>query len=64
MFTRPTIKSVFGKVSRSGLDHCITVILPVKHATEQDTGFDALGGLTVVGLSVVTILLMRFILGN
>jgi hypothetical protein len=64
MFTRPTTKTVFGKVSRSGFYYFITVILPVKRPTEKDNKFDVLGGLMVVGLSTVMVILMRFMLAN
>lgn len=64
MFTRPIIKIAFGNFSRSGFYYFITMILPVKQATEKDNKFDALGGLMVVGLSTVTVILMRFMLGN
>lgn len=58
------MKSVSGKVSRSNFNHFITVILPVKQATEQDARFDALGGVMVVSLLVAIISLMRLMLAN
>lgn len=64
MFTHPNTKSDFGKSCRSGLNHCITVILPVKQATEEDNRSDAVGGLMVVCLSLAIIFLMRFMLEN
>lgn len=64
MFIHPTKKTVFGKVSRSGFYYFIYMVLPVKPAAEKDNRFDALGGLLVVVLSIVMMVLMRFMLAD
>lgn len=62
MFWQRTMKTVFGNVNRSGFYYFISSNLPVRRASETETGLDALGGVTVVGLSGLTIILMRLIL--
>ena len=58
------MKSVFGKVSRSGLYYLLIWQLPVRRASVRDDTADALGGLTVVGLSLGIMILMRCLLTN
>jgi len=56
------MKTVFGKANRSGFYH---VVMPVclRHRTPE-AGFDVLGTIMVVSLSVGVVLLMRLILTN
>jgi hypothetical protein len=64
MFFRTAIKTVFGKVSRSGLYYLLICKLPVRRASALDTEFDALGGVLVVGLLAGLVDLMRCLLTN
>jgi hypothetical protein len=64
MIVRKTLKTVFGKVNRSGFQYFTTPALPRKRAPETETGYDMLGGLTVVILSAGMVALMRVMLAN
>ncbi|MDR3457713.1 MAG: hypothetical protein P4N60_09725 [Verrucomicrobiae bacterium] len=56
------MKTVFGKASRSGLYYLLICHLPVRRASRTETRWDALGGVTVVGLLAAMVVLMRHIL--
>ena len=62
MFPRHTIKTVFGKVSRSSFYYLLIWHLPVRNASERETKADALGGLMVVGLLAGMVGVMRLLL--
>ena len=62
MSTREMTKAVFGKANRSDFYHFVTPLLPRNRASEA--GFDILGGVMVVSLSVSLVFLMRLILAN
>ena len=64
MFPRDTIKTVFGRVSRSRFYYLLVWHLPVGHATEREARTDALGGLMVVGLLAGMVGVMRMLLNN
>ena len=56
------VKAVFGKPKRSGFHYFVTPVLPMDRTSEA--GFDFLGGVIVVGLSVGVVLLMRLLLAH
>jgi hypothetical protein len=56
------VKLVLGRTGRSGFHHFLTSVFPMNHAPEA--GFDFLGGVIVVGLSVGVVLLMRLLLAH
>ena len=56
------IKTVFGKATRSGFYNLVAPIRHVYHAPEA--GFDVLGGVVAIGLSVGVAFLMRLLLTN
>ncbi|MGD0208523.1 MAG: hypothetical protein ABSC89_13055 [Verrucomicrobiota bacterium] len=56
------MKSVFGKADRSGFHYFVTPVLPMNRTSEA--GFDFLGGVIVVSLSVGVMLLMRLLLAH
>ena len=62
MSTHEMTKAVFGKADRSDFYHFVTPVLPRNRAPE--TGFDVLGGVMVISLSVGVVLLMRLLLMN
>jgi hypothetical protein len=62
MFSHNMMKTVFGKVSRSRLYYLLICHLPVRHASDSETGRDALGGVMVVCLLAGMVCLMRFLL--
>jgi hypothetical protein len=62
MYTHKLMKAVFGKTGRSGFHQFLTSVLFINRSKEA--GFDVLGGIIVVSLSVGTVLLMRFLLAN
>jgi hypothetical protein len=62
MFTHKLMKMVFGKANRSGFYHFVMPVCPRNRTPEA--GFDVLGTITVVSLSVGAVLLMRLILTN
>jgi hypothetical protein len=64
MFPHHLIKTIFGKVSRSGLYYLLIWHLPVGNGSDRETQMDALGGLTVVGLLAGMVGLMRLLLVN
>jgi hypothetical protein len=64
MSPRKTTKVVFGQIPRSGFYYSALSNLPVRRASEMDTGFDLLGTMTVVSLSAGALVLVRFILTN
>jgi hypothetical protein len=62
MFTHKLTKTVFGKADRSGFYY---FVIPVcRRNRTPEAGFDVLGTITVVSLSVGVVLLMRLILTN
>jgi hypothetical protein len=62
MPTPKMMKTVFGKVNRSGFHHLVIPVLPVDRTPEA--GLDVLGGVTIVSLSAGVLLLMRLVLAN
>ena len=56
------MKTVFDKLNRSGFHRFIKPALPFERMA--DTGYDLLGGLTLVSLSVGLVVLMRLLLAN
>ena len=56
------VKAVFGKPNRSGFHYFVTPVLPMNRKSEA--GFDFLGGVIVVSLSVGVMLLMRLLLAH
>jgi hypothetical protein len=62
MSTREMTQAVFGEASRSDFYHFVTPVLPRNRAPE--VGFDILGGVIVVSLSMGVVFLMRLILAN
>jgi len=58
------MKMVFGRVPRSGYYYSALSNLPVRRASEMETGFDLLGGMMVVSLSAGALVLVRLILTN
>jgi hypothetical protein len=56
------MKAVFGKANRSGFYYFATPVLPVNRIPEA--GFEFLGGVIVVSLSVGVVLLMRLLLAH
>jgi len=62
MVNHKMIKSVLGSTNRSGFHHFVTPGPLAQPAAE--TGFDFLGGVTVVTLSAGMVFLMRLILAN
>ena len=64
MFLPRKMKTVFGKMGRSGFFYFIMTKLPVRRASETETALDVLGVVLVVSLSAATVFLMRFLLIN
>jgi hypothetical protein len=62
MFTPKLMKAVFGKANRSGFSSFVTPVCPRNRTPEA--GFDVLGTILVVSVSVGVVLLMRLILTN
>jgi hypothetical protein len=62
MFRHKLIKTVFSKAHRSGFYYFVTPVCPKNRTPEA--GFDVLGIIMVVGLSVGVVFLMRLILTN
>jgi hypothetical protein len=62
MFTHKLMKAVFGKADRSGFHYFVTPAPPMNCTPEA--GFDFLGGVIVVSLSVGVVLLMRLLLAH
>jgi hypothetical protein len=62
VFTHKLMKTVFGKGDRSGFYHFVMPVCPRNRTPEA--GFDVLGTIMVVSLSVGMVLLMRLILTN
>jgi hypothetical protein len=62
MFTHKFMKAVFGKADRSGFHYFVTPVLPMNRTPEA--GFDFLGGVMVVSLSMGVVLLMRLLLAH
>lgn len=62
MFTHKLMKTVFGKADRSGFCHFVMPVCPRNRIPEA--GFDVLGTIMVVSLSVGVVFLMRLILTN
>lgn len=64
MSPRKPAKIVFGQIPRSGFYYSAISNVPVRRASEVDTGFDLLGGMMVVSLSAGALVLVRFILAH
>ena len=62
MSTREMTKTVFGKANRSGFHHLVTPVHLMNRTPE--VGFDVLGGVIIVSLSMAVVFLMRLILVN
>ena len=62
MLVRNVIKTIFCKVRRSGLFYLMIWDLPVRRASERETGWDALGVVVVVGLLAGLVGFMRYLL--
>ena len=62
MSAHKLMKAVFGKANRSGFYYFATPVLPVNRIPEA--GFEFLGGVIVVSLSVGVVLLMRLLLAH
>jgi len=62
MLVRKVIKATFRKVKRSGLYYLMICNLPVRRASETETGWDALGAVMVIGLLAGMVILMRIYL--
>jgi hypothetical protein len=62
MFTHKLVKTVFGKADRSGFYHFVMPVCPRNRTPEA--GFDVLGTILVISLSMGVVLLMRLILTN
>jgi hypothetical protein len=58
------MKTALGRVNRSGFYYSALSNLPVRKVSESETGFDLLGGMTVISLSAGALILVRFILTN
>jgi hypothetical protein len=56
------MNAVFGKADRSRFHYFVTPVLPTNRTSEA--GFDFLGGVMVVSLSVGVVLLMRLLLAH
>jgi hypothetical protein len=56
------VKAVIGRASRNGFYYFVTPVPPLNRTPEA--GFDFLGGIIVVSLSVGVVLLMRLVLAN
>ena len=56
------MKVVFGKADRSRFHYFVTPALPMNRTPEA--GFDFLGGVIVVSLSMGVVLLMRLLLAH
>jgi hypothetical protein len=56
------MKVVFGKADRSRFHYFVTPVLPMNRKSEA--GFDFLGGVMVVSLSVGVVLLMCLLLAH
>jgi len=64
MLVRNVIKAVFRKAKRSGLFYLMIWNLPVRRASETETGWDALGAVMVIVLLAGMVVLMRLYLTN
>jgi hypothetical protein len=62
MSTHKLMKAVFGNADRSRFHYFVTPVLPINRTPEA--GFDFLGGVIVVSLSVGVVLLMRLLLAH
>jgi hypothetical protein len=62
MSTHKLMKAVFGKADRSRFHYFVIPVLPINRTPEA--GFDFLGGVIVVSLSVGVVLLMRLLLAH
>jgi len=62
MSTHKLMNAVFGKADRSRFHYFVTPVLPTNRTSEA--GFDFLGGVMVVSLSVGVVLLMRLLLAH
>jgi hypothetical protein len=56
------VKSVSGRVNRSGFHHFLTAVFPMNHLPEAKSDF--LGVVMVVSMSVGTVFLMRILLAH
>jgi len=62
MPVRNVIKTIFRKARRSGLFYLMICKLPVRRASEAQTGSDALGMVMVILLLAGMVGLMRYLL--
>jgi hypothetical protein len=60
MSKREMVKAVFGRANRSGFHHFFTSTFPMNRTSMA--GFDVLGSVIVVSLSIGVVLLMRLFL--
>ena len=60
MSAQKLMKAIFGKANRSGFHYFVTPVFLMHRQSEA--GFDVLGGLIVVSLSLGVVFLMRLIL--
>jgi hypothetical protein len=56
------MKAVFGRANRSGFHYFLTSVFLMNRTPEA--GFDVLGGVIVVSLSMGTVLLMRLLVAH
>jgi hypothetical protein len=64
MFRRRMMKTFFGKVRRSSFYYLLICHLPVRRASEMETGSDVMGGVMVIVLLAEMVALMRLLLTN
>jgi hypothetical protein len=62
MFTHKLMKAVFGRASRSSF-HCLLTSVLFMNRTPK-AGFDVLGSIMVVSLSMGVVLFMRLLLAH
>jgi hypothetical protein len=62
MSTHKLMKAVFGKTGRSGFHYFLSSVYPLNRA--PGAGFDVLGSVIVVSLSVGTVFIMRLLLAH
>jgi hypothetical protein len=56
------VKAVFGRSNRSGFHHILTSVFPMNRRLEA--GFDVLGSVIVVSLSMGMVFMMRLLLAH
>jgi hypothetical protein len=60
MATHEKLKAIFGRAGRSGFHYFLSSVFPMNRTLEA--GFDVLGSVIVVSLSVGTVFLVRLLL--